>query len=389
MVGCGCGPESLTAGAMDAIRDADLLVGAPRLLALFPEKEKRISAVTAQDIEATVRTSEAERVCVLFSGDSGFYSGARQLLPVIKGEEWEILPGISSLQILAARLGEPWQDWRLCSAHGVEIDPVSEVCHGRKVFFLTGGKLGPAEICRSLTEAGLRTLEIVVGENLGTQEEKIIRGTAEKFAGRAFAPLSVVLVEAAPRYPARVPGIPDDQFERGEMIPMTKQEVRVAALALLGAGPEDTCWDIGTGTGSVAVELALQTKLVCGIEQKQEALQVAGRNRKKFGVWNLRLVEGSAPEALESLPTPDAVFVGGSGGRMGEILTAVQRANPEARICVSVITLESVQAALDSLRKLGYETDVRQVAVSRGRKAGGLTMMQGQNPVFLILGTRT
>ena len=163
----------------------------------------------------------------------------------------------------------------------------------------------------------------------------------------------------------------------------------MAALALLGAGPEDTCWDIGTGTGSVAVELALHTKLVCGIEQKQEALQVAGRNRKKFGVWNLRLVEGSAPEALESLPTPDAVFVGGSGGRMGEILTAVQRANPEARICVSVITLESVQAALDSLRKLGYETDVRQVAVSRGRKAGGLTMMQGQNPVFLILGTRT
>ena len=163
----------------------------------------------------------------------------------------------------------------------------------------------------------------------------------------------------------------------------------MAALALLGAGPEDTCWDIGTGTGSVAVELALQTKLVCGIEQKQEALQVAGRNRKKFGVWNLRLVEGSAPEALESLPTPDAVFVGGSGGRMGEILTAVQRANPEARICVSAIALESVQAALDSLRKLGYETDVRQVAVSRGRKAGGLTMMLGQNPVFLILGTRT
>ena len=347
----------------------------------------KIPVVTAKEILAALSEQNCEEACVLFSGDCGFYSGARLLLPMLP-ENWACcaLPGISSLQALAARLGEPWQDWRLCSAHGVDCDPVAELCRGRKTFFLTGGKTGPAEICERLTEAGLGKIPAVVGENLGTAEERLVRGDAEHLAGMQFAPLSVLLADAAPRSKPRTPGLPDELFERSETIPMTKREIRAAALAALGIGPEDVCWDIGTGTGSVAVELALQARAVWAVEQKTEALTLAARNRENLGAWNLRLIEGKAPEALRNLPTPDAVFVGGSGGRLREILCAIHEKNPAARICVSAIALETLNTAVQTLRELDRQVEIIQIAVSRGKAVGGLTMMLAQNPVYLITG---
>ena len=359
LIGCGCGSGTLTGEAAEAIRSADALIGAPRLLEQFPEAEKKIPAQAAKEIAAALSCLSCDEVCVLFSGDSGFYSGARLLIPLLpENSEWRVLPGISSLQLLAARLGEPWQNWRLCSAHGVDCDPVWEVCHGN----------------------------VVVGELLGCPEEQIHRGTAEAFSQMKLSPLSCMLAEAAPRRKRRTPGLPDAEFERAENVPMTKQEVRAAALAKLGVGPEDTCWDIGTGTGSVAVELALQTREVWAVERDREALQTAARNREKHGAWNLHLKEGSAPEALEGLPKPDAVFVGGSGGQLETIIRTTHYVNQKARICVPAIALETLQCALACLQALGYETEVCQIAVSRSRQAGDLTLMLAQNPVYLITG---
>ena len=389
LVGCGCGRETLCADAAEAIRSSDALIGAPRLLDLFPETETKIPALSAKEIAEALSSLRCHEACALFSGDSGFYSGARLLLPLLpEKSEWRILPGISSLQLLAARLGEPWQNWRLCSAHGVDCDPVWEVCHGQKVFFLTGGKLGPAELCGMLTEAGLGRLSVAVGEELGSPEERITRGSAGELSKTAFSPLSCMLAEAAPRRQPRTPGLPDSEFERTEKVPMTKQEVRAAALAKLGAGAEDICWDIGTGTGSVAVELALQARAVWAVEQNREALRIAERNREKHGAWNLHLKEGRAPEALEGLPKPDAVFVGGSGGRLEEILRTIYYVNQKARICVSAIALETLQCAIECLRKLGYETEICQITVARSKAAGDLTLMLAQNPVYLITGRR-
>ena len=387
LIGCGCGRGTLTGEAAEAVERAGALVGAPRLLEQFPEKEPKIPALTSKEIAAALSSLSSDEVCVLFSGDSGFYSGARLLVPLLaENSEWRILPGMSCLQLLAARLGEPWQNWRLCSAHGVDCDPVWEVCHGQKVFFLTGGKLGPTELCGQLTEAGLGTLSIIVGEQLGCLEERIHRGSAEAFSQMKFSPLSCMLAESAPRRQRRTPGLPDAEFERTEKVPMTKQEIRAAALAKLGVGPEDICWDIGTGTGSVAVELALQAREVWAVERDREALRTAARNREKHGAWNLHLKEGSAPEALEGLPKPDAVFVGGSGGRLEKIIGMIYYVNPAARICVSAIALETLQCALACLQKLGYETEISQIAVSRSKPAGDLTLMLAQNPVYLITG---
>ena len=387
LIGCGCGMESLTVEAAVAVEQAELLIGADRLLAPWQGTKPCLEAVRAQDIAAAIENRSEKEICVLFSGDSGFYSGARLLLPLLR-EEPALLPGVSSLQLFAARLKEPWQSWRLCSAHGVSCDPVYAVCGGRPVFFLTGGETGPAALCRKLTEAGLGFLKIAVGENLGGEEERVRRVTAAEAKDESFAPLSVMLAEAAPRMAPRVPGLPDDCFERAEKVPMTKQEIRAAALAKLAVGPEDTCWDVGAGTGSVGIELALQAKAVWAVERNEAALAVAEGNRKKLGTWNLRLIAGTAPEALGALPAPDAVFVGGSGGKLREILACVHAANPAARICVSAIALETLQIAASALKELGYETEICQIGVSRGRSAGELTLMLAQNPVWLITGKR-
>lgn len=392
LAGLGCGTaDTVTTEVQEALNHADCLVGAARLLEGLPEglTPRRHSAVKPRDILDCLLASGCENACVLYSGDTGFYSGARSLLPLLteQGIPVQILPGVSSVQYLAAKLGRPWQGWVLRSAHGVDCDAVDAVCQGRPACFLTGGALGPGDLCRQLAEAGLSSLPVTVGETLSYPEERILHGTAAEFAVRAFAPLSILLAEAAPILPRRTPGIPDGDFQRGG-VPMTKQEVRSAALGKLAAGPEDVCWDVGAGTGSVSVELALQSRAVWAVERDPEALELLRINRERFCAWKLRIAEGRAPEALEGLPAPDAVFVGGSGGELPQILQAVHSKNPHARICVSAIALETLHTAVEHLTALGYEAEIAQIAVSRCRPAGKLHLLTAQNPVFLVTGVR-
>ena len=373
LVSAGCGP-------VPELR-ADYAVGAARLLEGYPGRKD--AASKAEDILKLLLASGCENCAVLYSGDAGFYSGARTLLPLLKerGIEAEVVPGLSSVQALAARLGRPWQDWTLCSAHGTACDPVAAVCRGRAAFFLTGGPEGPAALCRELVRSGLGGLAVTVGENLGFPGEAVSQMTAARCAERTFAPLNVLLCEAAPVLPRRTPGIPDGEFARGR-VPMTKQEVRAVILSKLAVGPNDLCWDVGAGTGSVSVELALQAGAVWAVERDGGACALIRANREKFGAWKLRLTEGEAPQALDGLPIPDAVFVGGSGGQLPAILAAVRRKNPEARICVSAVSLETLHAATSELK----DPEVTQIAVNRSRPAGELHLMTAQNPVFLITG---
>lgn len=384
LIGCGCG--SLVCDARAAIESAELVIGSARLLKEYGADKPQIEAVTVPAVKAAIDGADCEKICILYSGDSGFYSGARLLLPELDGQDVRVLPGISSVQAFAARLKRPWQDWLLCSAHGVACDVVAAVCQSRPAFFLTGGKTDPAQICRELTDAGLGFLNVYIGEDLGTANERITEGTAADFSTRKFSPLSVLLAEPAPRYPRRAPGIPDAAFLRAEKVPMTKQEVRAVILAELAVNPEDVCWDIGTGTGSAAIELALSCRAVYSVEREEAALKVAAQNRERFGAWNLRLIKGEAPAALSELPKPDAVFVGGSGGKLDEIVNAIHAANPAARICVAAISIESLHNSFAALRGLGYETEVTQLSVSRSKPAGNLTLMLAQNPVWLITG---
>ena len=386
LIGLGCGTgATMTAAGRAELEQSQLLVGAERLLEGLESPQVRVAAVRPQSILEALTAHQPERAAVVFSGDTGFYSGAKSLLPLLEaaGIEAEVFPGISSLQYFAARLGRSWQDWNLCSAHGVACDPVWAVMGGKPAFFLTGTQ-GPAALCRMLSEAGLGKLPVTVGERLSYSDEKITRATAAELAEGTFDGLSVMLAEAAPRYPGRTPGIADEEFLRGQ-VPMTKQEVRAAILCKLAVSPADLCWDIGAGTGSVSVELALQCRQVWAVERDAVACGLIAQNRERFRAWNLHVVQGDAPENL-ALPKPDKVFVGGSGGRLRDILAWVREANPQAAVCVSAIALETLGEAVETLSGLGYGVSVTQIAVSRAKPVGALHLMMAQNPVYLITG---
>lgn len=394
LIGMGAGtPETLTVQSLAALQRADWIFGAKRLLEQLPAgcTEHRKALYKAEEILAWIAQTKAETPVVLYSGDTGFYSGAVGLLEQlrIQGQEATILPGLSSVQLLAAALGRPWQDWKLASAHGCACDPVAACSAGQPVFFLTGGAETPDTLCAALVQAGLGKTAVTVGEDLGTAAQKITQGTAAEIAGQSFASLSVLLVEAVPGAIRRTPGLPDEAFLRGE-VPMTKQEIRAAALAKLGVQPEETLWDVGAGTGSVSVELALAAPRgrVYAVECEPDACTLIRKNREKFAAKNLILIEGRAPQALEALPAPDAVFIGGTKGGMAAVVDAVLAKNPHARICISAIALETLSAAIAALTAQGLSAEVTQIAVSRTRPAGRLHLLTANNPIFLITGER-
>lgn len=392
LIGMGSGqPENLTLQGLAALRQADLILGARRLLAVLPAgcTENRAAAYRPDEVAELLQTSGAENAVLVYSGDTGFYSGASAMMEKLEalGVRARVLPGLSSIQLLAAALGRPWQGWNLVSAHGRICDPVAECMQGRPTFFLTGGSEDPATLCAQLAAEGFGDVQAVVGQCLGTPEEKIFRGSVKELAAGRFNSLSVLLVEAAEVLPRRAPGLPDEAFERGD-VPMTKQEVRAAVLAKLAVRPEDILWDVGAGTGSVSVELALAAPRgrVYAVECRPEGCALIKANREKFRTRNLVLVEGLAPAALLDLPAPDAVFIGGSKGSLAAIVDAALDKNPDARICVSAIALETLSAAVAALTAKGRTVQVSQIAVSRAKAVGGLHLMMAQNPIYLITG---
>ena len=372
LIGMGSGSwEALSVQAQDAVRRAGLVFGAKRLLAGLPPEctARQFALYQPAEILETLAQAPGQDAAVLYSGDTGFYSGASGLLTPLRalGIPARVYPGVSSIQLLAAALGRPWQDWKLVSAHGCACDPVAQCMTERSVFFLTGGAETPATLCRKLTDAGMGEAHGVVGENLGTGEEAIRYGSAAELAGQSFAPLSVLLVENFDVPHFRTPGFPDESVK-----------------------PADILWDVGAGTGSVSVELALAAPKghVYAVECDPDACALIRQNRAKFQTYNLTLIEGRAPGALADLPAPDAVFIGGTKGGMEGVLDAVLAKNPDARICISAIALETLSAAAAALTARGLAAEVVQLAVSRTKQAGRLHLLMANNPIFLITGIR-
>lgn len=389
LVGMGSGYDALTRRGAAALAAADCIIGARRLLDALPETcapDRAVLYKTA-DILALIRQKQDKNIVVLFSGDTGFYSGASALCKALDEAElpYTTEPGVSSVQLLAAALHRPWQDWTLVSAHGCACDPAAVCRMGKPTFFLTGGTETPATLCQKLAAAGYGALTATVGENLGSDAQRIVTEPVQALAKQKFAPLSVLLVDACPVLPRRTPGLPDEDFIRGKT-PMTKQEVRAAVLAKLAVRPDDTLWDVGAGTGSVSVEMALAAPAgrVFAAECDADACALIHQNRAKFAVQNLHVTHGTAPAALADWPAPDAVFIGGSKGNLRAIVDTALAANPDARLCISAIALETLQEAVAALTAHGLAAQVTQIAVSRTKIAGSLHLLMANNPIFLI-----
>lgn len=394
LIGVGMGnPDTLTVGALKAIERAQLVIAAPRLLDSLQSvcKGEKYSAISPNEIKDIIDKNESlGEAAILMSGDLGFYSGANKLLPLLSGHEVETISGITTVSYLAAKLHRPWQDVRLISAHGTDCNILGEVLSAKEVFFLTGGKISPRSIIDELNAAGLGTVEVTIAANLSYPDELIITDRADALKDRDFPALSALWVkrDGFEGDFCVSSGLSDESFIRGE-VPMTKSEVRAVLLSKLRPGKTDTVYDIGAGTGSVSIELSrLSPKIrVFAVECSPEGWELIEKNRERFSAFNLALIKGKAPQALEALPPPDCAFIGGSRGNMREILETLLRKNPAVRVVISAIAAETLGQALSCLKELGFkDIEITQVSVSRSKAVSGYHMMTGQNPVFLLSG---
>lgn len=387
LAGIGMGDiHTRTLGMEKALREADCLIGAKRMLQSVDAGGKNTyAAVMAEDIARYIRESTDRTFIVLLSGDTGFYSGAKALTETLGDMETEVLPGIGSLSYFCARLKRPWQDVRAVSLHGRECDLVGEVRRNSAVFALVGGQNGVRDALRRLEEAGMDGLSVSVGERLGYPEEKITRGKVWELLNMAFDPLSVLLVENQDAESAVVThGLPDEAFERDET-PMTKSEVRSISLSKLSLTRNAIVYDIGSGSGSVSVECALQAAngKVYAVEMKEKALALTRRNADKFCLKNLEVTAGTAPEALEDLPAPTHAFIGGSTGNMRGIIGCLLQKNPYVRIVVNTVTLETLTELTEIAKDFDF-CDIAELSVAKPRLLGRYHLMTAQNPVFIF-----
>lgn len=408
IVGIGMGnPETLTLGGQRCIDESQALIGAKRMVDSFSvgNAKKQYAIAPDEIVEWISAQNEIQIISVLMSGDVGFFSGTKKLCTLLEEKNVqkkaagkapfcnvELVPGISSLQYFCSKLKLSWEDAKIVSLHGREANAVGMVQTNKKTFFLTGSDHPAQEICKRLTKAGLGHVEVAVGERLSYAEETIVVGSAEILSEQSFDSLSVVLVqnENIQKREQQSYGFSDDCFLRAN-VPMTKEEVRSATLSKLQISKSDVIYDVGAGTGSVSIEMALMAEegQVYAVETNLEAVELIHSNREKFGAWNLQVQSGKAPKALEDLPVPDKAFLGGTKGNMDEIIALLVKKNPAIRVVINAIALESMWEALQVLKKYEFETiDVVQLSLAKAREVGEFHMMTGQNPIFIISAQR-
>lgn len=389
LLGIGMGSEgTLTLDGRKALEEADLLIGAGRIAdsVKMPHHTVIYEYDSEKILNCIKEQEQYEHIVIALSGDVGFYSGAKKLLQEL-GEDTRVICGISSVSYFMAKAGLSWDDAKIVSAHGRRCNLVALIRHNTKVFSILGTKDGISALAKKLVYYGMGEVLLYVGENLSYEKEKVFVKPAKELVSYEGDALSVVCAYNEKAEPLlSTHGIKDESFIRGKA-PMTKEEVRTVSLMKLGLSEDSICYDVGAGTGSVAVEMALRAHQgrVYAIEKKEDALNLILENKKKFAADNLETVGGCAPEAMEELPAPTHAFIGGSSGNLKDIIRLLLHKNPEVKIVINCITLETVGEAMEAIREFGFqERDIVQLSVSRSKEVGRYHMMMGENPIYIF-----
>jgi precorrin-6Y C5,15-methyltransferase (decarboxylating) len=382
--------------AEGSICEASLVVGGERHLEDLSIEPGRAVVLKGGLSEALARIEGAEGlVAVLASGDPGFFGIVRLLGERFGPKNLRVFPAASSVSLVFARAGLHWDDAVTVSAHGRDPHRAVNICRSHpKVAVLTSPVFGPAELAEALDGLGR---SLVVAEKLGEPEERLFHGDAATVAGMGWAHPNVVLVLDEGRMASskgwissgiESPGrwaLPESAFEhRAGMI--TKSETRALVLARLGPGPGDLVWDVGAGSGSVAVECARLGAAVTAVERDAESSACIRGNAARHGVY-VQVVEGEAPEALQGLPDPDAVFVGGTGsGFEDTVKLAAVRARRS--VVLALVTLERVVPAAKILEDCGLEVETTFLQASRMKGVGKLHRLAAETPVLVASGSK-
>lgn len=413
LLGSGMGTKTgMTQEAACFLETADYLFGAKRLLSAAGPGQKTFPYYLAEDILPVLDTLLAEVSCgeertagFLFSGDCGFYSGCETLYRELcrwreekeadpqAGVRIELrrYPGISTVSYLSAAGGFSWQDAKLFSIHGRGGVPewraelLEAVRYHEKTFLLLSG-VKDINAVGELLQEGLPDCRILTGYQLSYPEEEVSELSPKECAELVKEGLyACMILNGRAQKRALTHGKKDDAFLR-EKVPMTKEEVREAAICKLHLHEDAVVYDIGSGTGSVAVEIAQRSGRlkVFAIEQKEEAVSLIRRNCKKFRVENVNVICAKAAEVLETLPAATHAFIGGTGGQMTDILKKLRRINPSMRVVITAVTLETIGEIAQILKTIPVvEQEIVQMQVSRAKSAGSYSLMQAENPVYL------
>ncbi|WP_406210572.1 precorrin-6y C5,15-methyltransferase (decarboxylating) subunit CbiE [Streptomyces decoyicus] len=397
VVGIGAdGWDGLPAASQQALRTAEVLIGGPRQLALLPEEcaGERVPwpAPLRPAVPGLLAAHAGRRVCVLASGDPMFYGIGRTLTEVLAEEpaaapgkpRLRILPHPSSVSYACARLGWPLEDTEVITLVGRPTENLARALYdGHRLLVLSAGSGTPAEVAALLRAHGFGPTRMRVLEQLGGDRERTAEGTADGWDAPPADPLNVIALDCrrAPGTPplSTVPGLPDAAYAHDGQL--TKRHVRAATLAALAPAPGELLWDIGGGSGSIAIEWLRAHRSCRAVSVERDAVRAEriGRNAASLGVPALRIVHGPAPAALEGLPTPDAVFIGGGLTAPG-LLAACWEALPAGgRIVANTVTLESEALLADHYRQYGGE--LVRLAVAHAVPVGGFTGWRQAMPV--------
>ncbi|KFL16092.1 cobalamin biosynthesis protein CbiE [Geobacillus stearothermophilus] len=373
------------------IDESELLVGGERQLAMFPDYKGETIVIRRGLAELVERLRhETRRTVVLASGDPLFYGIGSYLagkLPI------EVYPAVSSVQWAFAKMGESWQDAAFVSAHGRPLTGLVQRIDGRrKVAILTDETNSPAVIARYLLEYGMTEYEAFVGEELGGPNERCRLFSLEEMAEAEFLPLNIVILRQTAPSPVWPFGIEDDEFfqRKPDKGLITKKEIRVLSLSALRLRPDSVVWDIGTCTGSVAIEAAKIARdgAVFAIEKNEYDLEICRQNLRKFRV-DITLVHGRAPDRLDEFADPDAIFIGGTSGAMAPLLdVCCRRLKRNGRIVINAATIETLAEASRELGERGFHVDITLAQVSRSKPILNLTRFEALNPVYIIAAKR-
>ena len=405
LAGIGMGAKSsLTKEVQEVIEDADILLGAKRMLIPYkPKLEKRPYYQAKKilpylkEIQKKNQFMENRKVVILFSGDSGFYSGCQSLYHALRKEvkagqltaTIRIMPGISSIAYLASYIGESYHDAEICSMHGKELCNLAhKIKNTYKTYLLMSGVKDVNQIGKILIDANMSECEVVAGYQLSYPEQQIRKMTPKECCEVKKEGLYTCFIKNPYFIPKKLThGMADCVFIRNK-VPITKEEVREISICKMQLYEGAVVYDIGSGTGSIAVEMAglSDTIKVYAIEQKKEAISLIKQNKEKFQLKNITVIEKTAPEGLTELPVATHAFIGGSGGRMKEILNTLYLINPNMRVVVNAISIETIceMKEMLSLYKMEVE-DIVQVQISRAKKVGSYHLMQAENPVWICV----
>lgn len=400
VIGLGLSPRDLTSEHEHIIHNADILIAGKRHLEFFkdhPGLKKEITA-NIQDVIQFIRDHmQTHSITVISSGDPLFFGIGSALIRALGPAPVCIYPNISTVAAAFSRIKSSWDDARIVSLHGKnrQGELLDVLLKNDKVAVYTDPHRNPAWLAQFLLAEGVSGFEMWVLEQLGTDSERVARFELAQVSEKHFADPNLVVLMRRPALEAPCPalqlGLPDRFYEHERGL-ITKPEVRAVTLSKLRLCSEHILWDLGAGSGSVAIEAALfitQGKIYA-VEKKKNRIRQIENNQKRFKVENLSTVQATLPAGLENLPRPDRIFIGGGGRDLAGIITSAAARIKEGGIMViNTVILSNVGVAITELEKIGFTIDVTQVQINRRKPMPRGERLQAENPVWIISGIRT